>query len=82
MVAGRVKPAMVEPVDVLQSGQFQLVEAAPRTVPLNQLRFVQSVHGLGERVDAPMSSASRVDLGWGEGAADLGEDLAGDVALE
>ena len=42
VAAGRVKPPMIEPVDVLQGGQFKLVEAAPRPVPLDELGLVQA----------------------------------------
>jgi hypothetical protein len=37
IAAGRMKPAMVKPVDVFEGGQLELVETAPRTVPLHQL---------------------------------------------
>jgi hypothetical protein len=50
IAAGGVNPTMIKPVDVLQGGQLQLVEAAPRPVPLYQLGLVQAVHRLGERV--------------------------------
>jgi hypothetical protein len=70
-----VKPPMVEPVDVLQGGRFQLVEAAPRPVPLDQFGLVEAVHGLGECVVVRISFATngygRAGLGEPFGVADL-----------
>ena len=70
VTARRVKPAMIEPVDVLQGGQFQLVQAAPRSVTLYQLGLVQAVHRFGECVIVRISfTASR------NGRARFGEAL-------
>src|SRR5262249_49899749 len=55
IVTRRMEPPMIEPADVLQGGQFQLVEAAPRPVPLHQFGLVQAVHRLGERVAVGIS---------------------------
>src|SRR5439155_19602560 len=68
VAAGRVKPPMIKPVDVLQGGQFELVEAAPRTVPLDELRLVQAVHRLVERVVVRISFTAN-----GNGGSSLGE---------
>jgi hypothetical protein len=43
VVAGGVEAAVVEPVEVLQGGQFEVVDGAPRPVAANQLDFEQSV---------------------------------------
>jgi hypothetical protein len=51
---------MIEPVDVFQGGQFELVEAVPRAVPLHQLSLVQPVHRLGECVVMPGAQALEV----------------------
>jgi hypothetical protein len=42
VVAGAVQPAVVVPVDPFQSGQFDIVEAAPGTAVVNQFGFEQA----------------------------------------
>jgi hypothetical protein len=44
-----VQTTMVEPVDVLESLELDVIESAPRTL-VNQLGLVQAVEGFGERV--------------------------------
>ena len=44
------EPAMVEPVDPLQGGVFDLVDALPRAAPADQFGLVQPDDGLGQRV--------------------------------
>ena len=44
-----VEATMVEPVDVLESLELDVIEAAPRS-PVNQLGLVQAVERFGERV--------------------------------
>ena len=58
VVAGRVKPTMVIPVDVLKGGQFEIVDAAPWPVPVDQLGLVQADHGFGEGVIVGISLAA------------------------
>ena len=40
VVAGRVHPPVVVPVEVLQGGQFEVVQAALRAVPVDQFGLV------------------------------------------
>ena len=44
-----MQATMVEPVDVLESLELDVIEAAPRS-PVNQLGLVQAVERFGERV--------------------------------
>ena len=50
IATGGMKPPMIEPVDVLQGGQLELVEVTPGPVSFYQLGLVQAVYRLGERV--------------------------------
>jgi hypothetical protein len=72
------QPAMVEPVDPLQGGVLDLVEAPPRAAS-DQLGLVQPDDRLGqgvvERVPAGAHRADRPRLGQAFGVAD-GEVLA------
>ena len=65
-----VQAAVVEPVDVLQGGVFDVVQAAPGAAVPDQLGLVQPVEGLGERV--VIAVAARADRGDRTG---LGEAL-------
>src|SRR3954451_24661930 len=44
---GAVQPAVVEPVDVLQGGQFDVVEAAPGAAAADEFGLVEADEGLG-----------------------------------
>jgi len=44
-----VESTVIEPVDVLESLELDVIEAAPRS-PVNQLGLVQAVEGFGKRV--------------------------------
>ena len=54
MADGLQEPAVVEPVDPLQGGVLDLVQAPPRATPADQLGLVQPNDRLGQRVGAPM----------------------------
>jgi hypothetical protein len=43
-------PAVVVPVDPFGGGDFEVVEALPRTPRLDQLGLVEPDHGFGQRV--------------------------------
>ena len=47
---GAEEAAVVVPVDPLQRGKLQVLEAAPRSLLAHQLRLVEPVHRLGQRV--------------------------------
>jgi archaellum component FlaF (FlaF/FlaG flagellin family) len=82
VAAGRVKSAMIEPVDVLQGGQFELVETAPRAgttsrvsvsstgTQANDISFVPAISGNGRYV-AFTSAASNLVPGDTNGAVDV-----------
>ena len=42
--------SVVEPVDTFESGEFEIVEAAPGSLVANQSGLVEAVDRLGERV--------------------------------
>ena len=46
--------AMVVPVHVFEGGVLDVVEVPPWSPIVDQLRFVQSDHRLGQGVDAPI----------------------------
>jgi len=50
VAAPAVDPSVVEPVHPLQGGQLKVVPVAPRPVPTDQLRLVQSHDALGQGV--------------------------------
>jgi hypothetical protein len=45
-----VEPAVVEPVDIAQGGELDVVEAAPGVEPVDELPLVEPVEALGESV--------------------------------
>ncbi len=47
VAAGAVQSAVVQPVDVLQGGQLDVVEAAPGAAAADQLGLVQTDQRLG-----------------------------------
>jgi hypothetical protein len=55
VAAGAVEAAVVEPVDVLQGGQLDVVEALPLPTAADELGLVETDEGLGGGVDAPVS---------------------------
>ena len=60
---------MVEPVAPFERGVFDGLEAAPPSSPVDDLRFVQAVHRLGQSVavtDIADRELCRVDPGFGE----------------
>jgi hypothetical protein len=74
-VAERLQePVLVEPVDPLQGGVLDLVEALPGAAPADQLGFVQADDGLGqgvvETVAAGTDRGDRAGLGQAFGVAD------------
>jgi hypothetical protein len=74
-VADRLEePAMVEPVDPLQGGVLDLVDALPRAVPADQLGLVQADDRFGqgviERVAAGTDRSDGAGLGEPFGVAD------------
>jgi hypothetical protein len=50
---GLQQPAVVEPVDPLQGGVLDLVDALPGAAPADQLGLVQPDDRLGQRIEAP-----------------------------
>ena len=80
-----VQSAVVEPVDVGEGGQLDVVGVTPRALATDELGLVEPVHALGERVEAPIDRQvdlrdfSKFSLGrWREQVV----DLAGEVTLE
>ena len=80
-----VEAPVVEPFDVCQGGQLDMLSVAPGSLTFGQFGLVESVDRLGQGVDAPIDR--QVDLGdflefflnwWREQVV----DLAGEVALE
>jgi hypothetical protein len=55
IAAGFEQAAVVEPVDVLECGDLDLLDGAPRATWLDQLGLEQADQRLGQRVDAPIS---------------------------
>ncbi len=55
VAAGAVESSVVEPVDVLQGGQFDVVEALPRAAAADEFGLVETDEGLGGGVEAPIS---------------------------
>ena len=54
-IAQRCQQALViEPGDPFQRRHFNVLEAPPRSVPMDHFGREQSEHGFGKRVDAPM----------------------------
>jgi hypothetical protein len=67
-----VQPPVVEPVDVVECGDLDLLGGVPGSAGLDQLGFVQADDGLGQGIDAPISVKLPVDLasaGCAEGAS-------------
>src|SRR5206468_9548849 len=58
VAAGGVQPSVVEPVEVLQGGQLEVVDAAPGPVAADQLCLVQAVERLSEGVVVGISFAA------------------------
>lgn len=56
---GLEQPTMVEPVDPLEGGVFDRLEAAPRTASMDRLGFVEAIDHLGQSVEAPILSSGR-----------------------
>ena len=56
VVAGAVQPAVVEPVDVLQGGEFDVVEATPGAAAADELGLVQDYEGLGGGVGVALAA--------------------------
>ena len=72
---------MVEPFDVRQCGQLDLVGVAPGAFTFDQLGLVEGVHGLSEGVVVAVADRSdrwaRAELGEAVGVADAGVLAAG-----
>jgi hypothetical protein len=49
-----VQSVLVEPVDPVQGGEFEVVDAAPGPFVADALGLVEPDHGLSEGVDAPI----------------------------
>ena len=74
-VADRLQqPAVVEPVDPLQGGVLDLIDAFPGAAPADQLGLVQADDGLGQGVVVGISARAdrgdRAGLGEAVGVAD------------
>ena len=66
VAAGAVYAAVVEPVDVLQRGQFDVVEAAPGPAAADELGLVETDEGLGGGVVERVAfAADRADRAGG-----------------
>ena len=53
-----VKATMVEPVDVGHRGELDVVEAAPRSLPVDQLPLVEPVEALGQGIIEAVAAAA------------------------
>jgi len=62
-----VQPAVVVPFDPLEGGDLDRIEAAPRTVPVDQLGLEQPDLGLGEGVVVGVADAADAGRGAGFG---------------
>jgi hypothetical protein len=56
-----VKAAVVEPVDVLEGGELDIVEAAPWSLAADELGLVETVEALGQGVGP---RCQRHPIGW------------------
>ena len=50
-----MESAVVEPVDVAEGGELDVVEALPRTLGVDQLPFVEGIEPLGHGVIARLT---------------------------
>ena len=62
------KPAVIEPVHPLEGCELDGLEAAPRSLPMDDLSLVESVDRFGQRVVVRVANAAdgRLDPGFGE----------------
>lgn len=58
---------MVEPTNPFERGDFNTLERSPWTAPMDELRFVKAVEGLGERIVVAVANAA--DRGLDTGVA-------------
>src|SRR3954447_26579329 len=49
---------MVEPVDPFESGEFDRLGTAPRTAPMDDFGFEQSIDGFSERIVITVADAA------------------------
>jgi hypothetical protein len=52
---GLQQPAIVEPVDPFERGELDTLERPPWPAAVDDLGLLETVDGLGESIDAPMS---------------------------
>lgn len=58
-VADRLQqPAIIEPIDPVQRGELDRLEAPPWPAPVNELSLVEAVDDLGERVVVRISDTA------------------------
>lgn len=57
-----VESAVVEPIDVAEYCELDVIEVAPWPLRINQLPLVEAVECLGHSVDAPMDGPARCRL--------------------
>src|SRR5450756_330740 len=69
VTVGLEQPAMVEPVEPLQRGVLDVVDALPGAAPTNQLRLVEADDGLGEGVIVAVAARADRDVHAGLGEA-------------
>ncbi len=82
-----VQSPLVEPVDVGEGGQLDVLGVAPGALQSDELGLVEAVHALSEGIDAPIGQdTSSGGLFDGLSGAVVGHhalvDLAGEVALD
>jgi hypothetical protein len=53
-----VEPAVVEPVDVAEGGELDVIEAPPRSLGVDQLPLEEAVEGLGHGVVVAVTARS------------------------
>jgi hypothetical protein len=76
-----VEALVVPPPHPFQGGQLDLLDDAPWPVGSDEFGFVEPVHGLSPRVDAPICLLTRDFTGFGVDCHEV-VDLADDVAFQ
>ena len=76
---GLQKPAIVEPVHLLEGCELDGLEATPRPASMDDLRLVETVDRFGEGVVVGVADAAdgRLDPGFGETLGVLDRNILG-----
>ena len=76
-----VEPSVVEPVDVAQGGELDVIEPLPWALGVDEFPLVEAVEALGHGVEAPIcqdgSSSRRLE---GLSGAVIGHDVLVDLS--